>query len=205
MPGSTHTKEATVATRRESPGSLIRSSRPDIRGAYCSETTPINPQRFEHRVSTTRDLFLRTSSQERCLAPGGGISGVSAKALARSAARHGYQFGPRELLGRVHPLTEDTWQTVARKFDPEVQSDKPDTYVLFLEEVPMSKDAISAFFKKAAEDTALQKKLVELAAAEGFDFSADELNDADLDSIAGGVLSEWKGEVIPKIDPIIKK
>ena len=133
-------------------------------------------------------------------------------ALARVAAGHGYDFSPQELLARVRPLGQDTWQAAARKFDPDPQLGRPDNYVLFLEEVPMSKEAVAAFFKKAAEDSALQKKLVELAAAEGFDFSSDELSDTDLDTIAGGVLLKldpvktinWKYEE-PAINPIIKE
>jgi len=82
----------------------------------------------------------------------------------------------------------------------------------------MSKEAISAFFKKAAEDPSLQKKLVELAAAEGFDFTTGELSDTDLDSIAGGaafakyddptrdisVKGESLESELPAIKPIIE-
>ena len=66
--------------------------------------------------------------------------------------------------------------------------DHSDSYILFLEEAPMSKEALNAFFKKVADDESLQKKLVEFAAAQGFEFSADELSDSDLDSVAGGLL-----------------
>jgi len=60
----------------------------------------------------------------------------------------------------------------------------------------MSKEALSAFFKKVSDDEGLQKKLIEFAAAQGFEFSADELSDSDLDSVAGGLLSS------PTISPI---
>jgi hypothetical protein len=157
---------------------------------------------FLLRLATDGTLRAELASQD-----------VTTEALAEFAARHGFYFSPQELPARVRPLGQADWQAAARKFDPDAQIDRPDSYVLFLEEVPMSKEAISAFFKKAAGDTALQKKLVELAAAEGFDFSADELSDTDLDSIAGGAafakydeLSNvnLKGEQ-PGIDPIIKK
>jgi hypothetical protein len=52
----------------------------------------------------------------------------------------------------------------------------------------MSKEAVVEFLKKAVTDSSLQKELVEFAAQRGFDFTTDELADADLDSVAGGVL-----------------
>lgn len=50
----------------------------------------------------------------------------------------------------------------------------------------MSKEALSQFMKKVAEDPELQNKLIEFAARQGFDFTNDELSEADLDSISGG-------------------
>jgi len=140
------------------------------------------------RIASDRALRRELASHE-----------FSAVALARLAARYGYEFSPQELLARVYPLADDTWEAAARTFDRHAQSDHPETYVLFLEEVPMSKEAISAFFKKAAEDPALQKKLVELAAAEGFDFSIDELSDVDLDSVAGGAIYVKREDPISNI------
>ena len=64
----------------------------------------------------------------------------------------------------------------------------------------MSKEALNAFFKKVADDESLQKKLVEFAAAQGFQFSADELSDSDLDSVAGGLLTTLG--VDPKITDV---
>jgi hypothetical protein len=133
--------------------------------------------RFLARLATDDAARAELASQD-----------VSAVSVARLAARHGYDFSPQELLARVHPLGGDDWQAATRKFDRCAKLDRPNHYVLFLEEIPMSKEAISAFFKKAAEDPELQKKLVELAAAQGFDFSTEELSDTDLDSIAGGAI-----------------
>ena len=53
----------------------------------------------------------------------------------------------------------------------------------------MSKEALTAFLKKVAEDADLQKKLVDFAAAQGFEFSEDELTESDLNGVAGGLLS----------------
>jgi predicted ribosomally synthesized peptide with nif11-like leader len=50
----------------------------------------------------------------------------------------------------------------------------------------MSKEALSSFLKKVAEDPALQDKLIEFAAKHGFEFTAEELSEADLENIAGG-------------------
>ena len=65
----------------------------------------------------------------------------------------------------------------------------------------MSKEAMAAFFKKAAEDKELQKKIIELAAEEGFDFTSEELSDTDLDTIAGGFT--WK-LAEPAVNPLIE-
>lgn len=50
----------------------------------------------------------------------------------------------------------------------------------------MSREALSRFLKEAFENPELQSKLIEFAAKQGFEFTADELSDADLDTIAGG-------------------
>ena len=50
----------------------------------------------------------------------------------------------------------------------------------------MSKEALSTFLKKVAEDESLQAKLIEFAASHGFEFTADELTESDLDAVAGG-------------------
>jgi hypothetical protein len=52
----------------------------------------------------------------------------------------------------------------------------------------MSKDKALAFLKHAAENAELQQKIVALAAQEGYQFTVDELTDAELDAAAGGVL-----------------
>ena len=148
--------------------------------------------RFLARLATDGDLRAELVS-----------GGVSAVGVSSIAARHGFHFSPQEFLARVHPLSGDDWQAAARKFDPDGRLSRTDNYVFFLEEVPMSKKALAAFFKKAAEDEALQKKLVELAAAEGFDFSSAELSDTDLDSVAGGSFT-WKGPEVTK-DPNLKE
>lgn len=51
----------------------------------------------------------------------------------------------------------------------------------------MSKQAISAFLRKVAEDEGLQRDLVEFAEAHGFEFTTDELSEADLENVAGGL------------------
>ena len=122
--------------------------------------------------------------------------------VARIAARHGHDFSPQELLARVRPLGDDAWRAATRKFDPDALLSRTDDYVFFLEEVPMSKQAVAAFFKKAVEDDGLQKRLVDLAKEEGFDFTSEELSDTDLDSIAGGFT--WKGPEVTK-DPSLKE
>ena len=50
----------------------------------------------------------------------------------------------------------------------------------------MSKEAVAAFLEEIPRDPDLQKEIVALAAKHGHDFTTDELNDADLDAIAGG-------------------
>jgi len=90
-----------------------------------------------------------------------------------------------ESLAHVIPLTDEEWAEATNLFD----RDHAGTYILFLEEVPMSKEALNAFFKKVADDENLQKKLVEFAAQQGFEFSPEELSDSDLDGVAGGLIS----------------
>ena len=50
----------------------------------------------------------------------------------------------------------------------------------------MSKEAALAFLKKVAEDSDLQSKLVAFAAEQGYEFTADELGEAELEAAAGG-------------------
>lgn len=50
----------------------------------------------------------------------------------------------------------------------------------------MSKEALHQFLKRVAEDQELQNKLIEFAAKQGFEFTADELSEADLETISGG-------------------
>ena len=50
----------------------------------------------------------------------------------------------------------------------------------------MSKEALHRFLKKAAEDLEFQGKLIEFAAKQGFEFTAGELSEADLEIISGG-------------------
>lgn len=51
----------------------------------------------------------------------------------------------------------------------------------------MSKKAVEAFLEDVARDPHLQKEIVDLAAKYGHDFRADELSDADLAGVSGGV------------------
>ena len=50
----------------------------------------------------------------------------------------------------------------------------------------MSQEALSKFLKEAFENPELQYKLIEFAAQQGFEFTAEELSEADLDAISGG-------------------
>lgn len=131
------------------------------------------------------DEFLNRIAEDDSLRGECGDGQVSAESIVTLAAKHGLQFTTEELKSQVRPLSDDEWAESARRFD----GDHSDSYILFLEETPMSKEALNAFFKKVADDESLQKKLVEFAAAQGFEFSADELSDSDLDSVAGGLLS----------------
>jgi hypothetical protein len=73
----------------------------------------------------------------------------------------------------------------------------------------MSKEALHRFMKKAAEDLELQSKLVEFAAKQGFEFTADELSEADLENISGGpsrrvedfIAAEQSAKQVEPIDP----
>ena len=114
------------------------------------------------------------------------------------SGRRGFQFAVEEFQAEAAPLNDDEWANAARKFG----DDHADHYIIFLEEVPMSKEALNAFFKKVADDEGLQKKLVEFAAAQGFEFSADELNDSDLDSVAGGLLTSLVDYKVDAVKPI---
>lgn len=59
----------------------------------------------------------------------------------------------------------------------------------------MSREALSQFMKKVAEDPALQSKLIEFAAKQGFEFTADELTEADLEGIAGGLMPTRRKDI----------
>ena len=50
----------------------------------------------------------------------------------------------------------------------------------------MSKEAAIAFLKQVATDADLQRKLAAFAKEQGYEFSVDELSDAELDALAGG-------------------
>ena len=50
----------------------------------------------------------------------------------------------------------------------------------------MKQGGILHFLDHVAENEALQRELVELAVRHGFEFTADELSDAQLDAVAGG-------------------
>jgi hypothetical protein len=55
----------------------------------------------------------------------------------------------------------------------------------------MSKDAALAFLQKVAESPELQQKLVSFAKEQGFEFSVEELTDAEMGDVAGGLLSRY--------------
>jgi hypothetical protein len=112
------------------------------------------------------------------------------------ASRQGLYFSEEQLRARVSPITDEEWYEATDCFDKHHTG----TYILFLEEVPMSKEALNAFFKKVADDEGLQKKLVEFAAQQGFEFGPEELSDSDLDGVAGGVISPITART--KIEPV---
>jgi predicted ribosomally synthesized peptide with nif11-like leader len=131
------------------------------------------------------DEFLKRLAEDDSLRGECGDGQVSAESIVALAAEHGFQITSGDLLMQARPLADDEWADAARRFD----CNHSDCYILFLEEAPMSKDALNAFFKKVADDEALQSKLIEFAAAQGFEFSSEELSDSDLDTVAGGLLS----------------
>jgi hypothetical protein len=63
----------------------------------------------------------------------------------------------------------------------------------------MSKKSVAAFIADLAKDPNLQQEMADLAAKHGYDFTSDELNDADLAGISGGVLA------LPEFDMVAKK
>ena len=136
------------------------------------------------------DEFLTRLAEDVSLREGLGEGDVCITNVVNLAAKHGLKFTSEELQTQAQPLSDEEWADAARRFD----GDHSDCYILFLEEAPMSKEALNAFFKKVADDEALQSKLIEFAAAQGFEFSADELSDSDLDSVAGGLLTSYSGE-----------
>lgn len=137
------------------------------------------------RVSKKQlDEFITRLAEDDSLRGEFGGDSVTPARVVEIAARHGFAFTQNELSSQAKPLADDEWAEAVRRFD----GNHSDSYIIFLEEAPMSKEALSSFFKKVADDEALQKKLVEFAAAQGFEFSADELSDTDLDSVAGGLL-----------------
>ena len=74
----------------------------------------------------------------------------------------------------------------------------------------MSKEALHRFLKKAAEDLEFQGKLVEFAAKQGFEFTADELSEADLENISGGPSrrkEDWIAaeQMVKEVEPIEPK
>jgi len=52
----------------------------------------------------------------------------------------------------------------------------------------MESNTLLAFLKKASEDDGLHKELVALAGRYGIPLGSDELSDASLDQVAGGLL-----------------
>lgn len=145
------------------------------------------------------EQFLVRFAEDESLREELGGDHVSAAQIVAVAARLGLNFTSEELSSQVKPLEDADWAEAARKY----AGDHADSYIIFLEEAPMSKEALNSFFKKVADDEALQKKLVEFAAAQGFEFSANELSDTDLDSVAGGLLiSPAISSVAGKIEEI---
>ncbi|NJD20494.1 MAG: Nif11 family protein, partial [Gemmatimonadetes bacterium] len=62
----------------------------------------------------------------------------------------------------------------------------------------MSKEAVQAFLKRVSQDAGLQKELLALAAEKGYEFTVDELSDAELGSAVGGAAG---GNLFIKLDP----
>ncbi len=69
----------------------------------------------------------------------------------------------------------------------------------------MSKKSVAAFIADLAKDPNLQQELAELAAKHGYEFTSDELNDADLAGISGGVLNPIDFDMTAKKKPAKKK
>ena len=67
----------------------------------------------------------------------------------------------------------------------------------------MSKEAVVAFLREVARDPNLQQELAKLAAKHGYDFTSDELNEADLAGITGGTSIPF-GDVVFKKKPAKK-
>jgi nitrogen fixation uncharacterized protein len=61
----------------------------------------------------------------------------------------------------------------------------------------MSKKAAEAFLTKIAQDPALQESFVAFARGQGYDFNVEELTDAELGDVAGGVA---RGKIYPKVE-----
>jgi hypothetical protein len=52
----------------------------------------------------------------------------------------------------------------------------------------MSKQAIAEFLKQVSSDKKMQEDLSEFAGQHGFEFTANELKEADLEHVAGGII-----------------
>ena len=59
----------------------------------------------------------------------------------------------------------------------------------------MSKEALIRFIEQVAADPALQRKLVAFAAEQGFEFGPEELSDADLEELAGGLMPTRRKDI----------
>ena len=139
--------------------------------------------------------FLARVAEDKALKDSLVQGGVTEKQIVSIAAEYGYEFTIDELSTKVTALSESEWEATNR-YNP---SQHVERFFFFLEEREMSKDALNAFFKKVSEDSALQSKLIEFAAQQGFEFTSDELSDTDLDSVAGGLTAAPKLE--SKMEP----
>ncbi len=59
----------------------------------------------------------------------------------------------------------------------------------------MSKDGLFRFFQQVGADPALRSKLTAFAAEQGFEFSEDELTEADLEELAGGLMPSRRKDI----------